>query len=45
MASEKSFKNLGIEITPKGITYLFDNNFIAKVKRTLKDIKDTILFI
>ncbi|OFN02624.1 hypothetical protein HMPREF2626_01560 [Aerococcus sp. HMSC062A02] len=29
-------------ITPKGIEYLFDNNLIAKAKRTLKDIKEMV---
>ncbi|MDO5027614.1 MAG: YjcQ family protein, partial [Tissierellia bacterium] len=38
-------KNVGIEITPKGIEYLFENNLIQKVKKTLKDIKDIAPFI
>lgn len=41
----RGVKDMGLEITPKGIAYLFDNNFISKVKRTLKDIKDSVPFI
>ncbi|UPQ86419.1 YjcQ family protein [Ignavigranum ruoffiae] len=35
----------GMMITPKGIQYLFDNTFLEKIKRTLKDVKDITPFM
>lgn len=32
-------------ITPKGISYLFENSLIEKAKRTLKDVKEMIPFV
>lgn len=32
-------------ITPKGIEYLFENSLMEKVKKTLRDLKDTVPFI
>lgn len=34
----------GIRITPRGISFLFENSLMEKVKRTLKDIKEIIPF-
>lgn len=34
-----------IVITPKGIEYLMDNNFLNKVKHFLKDIKAIVPFV
>lgn len=42
--SGKGLKDVGLAITPQGIAHLFDNNFISKAKRTLKDIKDMVPF-
>lgn len=35
----------GIQITPKGIEYLFDNSMMTQLKNTLKEIKDIVPFI
>lgn len=32
-------------ITPKGISYLFENSLIEKAKRTLKDVKEMVPFV
>lgn len=32
-------------ITPKGISYLFENSLIEKAKKTLKDVKEMIPFV
>lgn len=32
-------------ITPKGISYLFENSLIEKAKRTLKDVKEMAPFV
>ncbi|CAM3126262.1 YjcQ family protein [Lactobacillus bombicola] len=38
----KSIKYDNVQITPKGIEYLFSNSMMERVKNTLKDIKGTI---
>lgn len=32
-------------ITPKGISYLFENSLIEKAKRTLKNVKEMVPFV
>ena len=32
-------------ITPKGISYLFENSLLEKAKRTLKDVKEMVPFV
>ncbi|RMC50807.1 YjcQ family protein [Lactobacillus sp. ESL0225] len=38
----KSIKYDNVQITPKGIEYLFSNSMMERVKNTLKDIKGII---
>lgn len=38
-----NLENIGI--TPKGIQYLTDNNYISRVKEILKDVKGIVPFI
>ena len=34
-----------VQITPAGIGYLLDNNFIAKAKQFLKGVKEIVAFV
>lgn len=43
--NQTAYDLANIQITPKGIGYLLDNNFIAKARQFLLDTKNIIPFI